>query len=386
MWHDLVIYTPMYVTFFWSIVLLLAFRQKNRAKFFLGFFMLTASVLYFCHAIFFNKYYSIYLYFEPVYAFASLSVYPLYYWYIRLLTVETKMNYRNLWKLFPAFLIGLSISIIYMLMSPHERTIFINKYLLHQNTIEAETALTVIQKWVYWSSRSIFALQVLVYVVLGSKLVVQYNERIANFYSNLESKTIIWVRLLLFSFVLASIVSMVFNGIGKGAFFDKTWLLSIPSILFSILLFIIGLQGYMQNYTVTDLESDEIQSEEIDSKSYNTIKLNGHLISLFEDEAIFKNPDLKITHLSEMLRTNRTYISRHINTHYSCTFSDFVNRYRIEEAKRLLADDTSKNFSLNYISEKSGFGSMGSFIRVFRELEGITPGKYRDDQLIKNGQ
>jgi YesN/AraC family two-component response regulator len=116
-------------------------------------------------------------------------------------------------------------------------------------------------------------------------------------------------------------------------------------------------------------------------KNYNTSKLNEKLLDLFINKAIYKHPDLKITHISEKLNTNRTYISKHINTEFSCTFSDFVNRYRIEEAKRLLIEDSSKNYSLNYISEKSGFGSMGSFMRVFRDFEGITPGKFREKNV-----
>jgi len=135
----------------------------------------------------------------------------------------------------------------------------------------------------------------------------------------------------------------------------------------------------MQNHTVIDLEIDEEKNNnDLNSKSYNTVKLNEKLLNLFKDEAIYKNPDLKITQVSELLNTNRTYISKHINTEFSCTFSDFVNRYRIEEAKRLLTSESSKGYSLNYISEKSGFGSMGSFMRVFRDFEGITPGQYRE--------
>ena len=188
----------MYVTFFWALVLLFAYRQNNKAKYFLGYFMITASVLYFCHAIFFNKYDSIYLYFEPIYAFASLSVYPLYYWYIKLLTVETKIYYRNLWHLSPGVFIGSVIALIYFIMSPQERDIFINHYLLHQQTGNPESFLIDLQKWVYRVERFVFAFQVVFFLVYGSKLVVRYNERIANFYSNLESKTIMWVRLLLF--------------------------------------------------------------------------------------------------------------------------------------------------------------------------------------------
>lgn len=139
----------------------------------------------------------------------------------------------------------------------------------------------------------------------------------------------------------------------------------------------------MQNHTVVDLELEENKGENFDTKSFNFNKLNDKLLKLFTVEEIYKNPDLKITHLSDLLHTNRTYISKHINTEFSCTFSDFVNRYRVEEAKKLLTSDSMKNFSLNYISEKSGFGSMGSFMRVFRDLQGITPGQFRDRQLSK---
>jgi YesN/AraC family two-component response regulator len=140
----------------------------------------------------------------------------------------------------------------------------------------------------------------------------------------------------------------------------------------------------MQNHTVVDLETEESKSENFVTKSYTTKKMDDELLALFSVKQIYKNPDLKITHLSEMLHTNRTYISKHINTEFSCTFSDFVNKYRVEEAKKLLIDETMKSYSLNYISEKSGFGSMGSFMRVFRDIEGITPGQFRDKSMLKN--
>jgi AraC-like DNA-binding protein len=224
---------------------------------------------------------------------------------------------------------------------------------------------------------------VLYSLIKGQKLVKQYNRRIANFYSNLESKSIVWVNFLLYSFVLTSIISIVFNIIGRGFFIESPLLLLIPSIIFSVLLFFIGFLGYMQNHSVINMFSEEIEHENFETKNYNTGKLNEKLLELFVDQSIYKNPELKITDLSELLNTNRTYISKHINTEFSCTFSDFVNRYRVEEAKKLLSSDLSKNYSLNYISEKSGFGSMGSFMRVFRDSQGITPGQYREQQKLK---
>ena len=100
---------------------------------------------------------------------------------------------------------------------------------------------------------------------------------------------------------------------------------------------------------------------------------------IFSEEKIYKQPDLKITHVSSLLQTNRTYISNLINQDFSCSFSDFVNKYRFLEARKLLQDGSFDNYSLHYISEVAGFGSLNTFIRVFKEHGGTTPGKFREN-------
>jgi AraC-like DNA-binding protein len=283
----------------------------------------------------------------------------------------------------PAIFFALVSVILYMLMNGEERQLYIGELLFRRQINELDSILIRSQKINVLASRIVFVLQVVYFLIRGQKLVKLYNHKIANFYSNLESKTIPWVSFFLYSFVATSLISIVFNFIGRGFFMESPVLLLIPSIIFSVLLFFIGFLGYMQNHTVVDLELEENESTNFDTKSSSINKLSENLLELFTVKEIYKNPELKITHLSEMLHTNRTYISKHINTEFSCTFSDFVNRYRVEEAKRLLSSDSSKIFSLNYISEKSGFGSMGSFMRVFRDSQGITPGQYRDQQLSK---
>jgi len=315
--------------------------------------------------------------------FASLSVYPLYYWYIKLLSVETSYRWHNLKLLTPAVLFTFATIVLYQLMSESERLTYFNELMLNRDKHSTDSKLISLQKTIYMISRIVFIVQVLYFLVKGQKLIKLYNKQIANFYSNLESRSILWINYILYSLLITAILSIVFNILGRSFFIESPFFLLIPSFIFSILLFFIGFLGYMQNHTVVDLEIEVMQSETTALKNYNTGKLNDKLLDLFVNEAIYKNTDLKITHLSEKLHTNRTYISKHINTEFSCTFNDFVNRYRIEEAKRLLAEDSSKNYSLNYISEKSGFGSMGSFMRVFRDFEGITPGQFRERNTFK---
>lgn len=375
---DLIIYTPMYVTFFWAIVLLLSKKENNPAKFFLGIFMCVAFLVYLSHAIFFQQNLHIYQLFDPIYVFSSLSVYPLYYWYIKLLTVETSYKWSNLWFLLPAVVFSLATGIIYQFMPDEEKLAYISNFLLERSSIQQESAAIKIQKLVFYGSRIVFAIQVLLFLIYGRKLVLRYNERVANFYSNLESKTIIWVKYLLYSYVATSTMSIAVNLIGRNYFAESLILLLIPSLIFSTLLFFIGLLGYMQNHTVVDLVKDEGFQSFIDQKKLNTSQLQNKLLELFELEKAYRKPELKITEVSQLLGTNRSYVSSLINNEFSCSFNEFVNSYRITEAKKILEKDSKETYSLNYIAESVGFGSVGTLIRVFKDIEGTTPGKYRE--------
>lgn len=383
MWFDLITYTPMYVTGFWALVLLMS-AKHNRTKQFLGIFMILAFGVYFSHALFFQKQYSFYLFFDPVYIFCSLSVYPMYYWYIKLLTVEPEYKSKNLIMFLPALIFAIAMIIDYIFMTPKERLDYLQSTLFLINESNTVSKLVSIQHLVFIASRLVFMIQVFYFLILGRKLVLQYNNRIANFYANQESKSIVWVNLLLYSFFATSVMSIIFNLAGRSLFLNSTFLLLIPSAIFSVLLFFIGFQGYLQNYSIIDLNQDELDNAEFSMKEYNQNQLKDKLLELFDSQQIYKHNDLKITQVSIILQTNRTYVSNLINSEFKCTFSDFVNRYRILEAKKLMSDSMQKNFTLSYVADESGFGSVNTFIRIFKDLEGMTPGRFRD-KLHLNG-
>jgi AraC-like DNA-binding protein len=370
----------MYITAFWAVVFLLSPIQKNRPKHFLGLFMVFAFFLYLAHTLFFKQEFSTYLVMDPVYTFASLSVYPMYYWYIRLLTVEPSINYRNLLLLLPAFIVSVATLFVYVLMGEAEKMEYLQHFLLKRKPVSELSSLVRTQGIIFFIGRFVFAATVIYCLVFGRKLVIQYNKRVANFYSNLEDKTIVWVKYLLYSFVATSLMSFIFNVIGRSVFIEfSAWLL-MPSLIFSVLLFFIGFQGYIQNYSVAELAADEEKVPAHGLSFSNSEQLKNEVVQLFENEKIYRDPNLKITHICNRLKTNRTYISKLINNQFDSTFSDFVNNYRIEEAKTLLTQNPPHQFSLNYVSEAAGFGSLSSFIRIFKEKEGITPGKYRESR------
>lgn len=89
----------------------------------------------------------------------------------------------------------------------------------------------------------------------------------------------------------------------------------------------------------------------------------------------YVRPGLTIKELSDILQTNRTYLSAYIKTTYRMTFRDWIIGQRIEYAKRLLVQYPV--LTVADISEKSGFQSPSHFIRLFKESAGCTPVKWR---------
>ena len=88
---------------------------------------------------------------------------------------------------------------------------------------------------------------------------------------------------------------------------------------------------------------------------------------------------LTIKELSEILHTNRTYLSAYIKTTYKMTFREWITFLRLEYAKNILKEHPEIN--IQKLAESSGFLSRSNFIKSFTEKEGCTPGKWKKANL-----
>lgn len=79
--------------------------------------------------------------------------------------------------------------------------------------------------------------------------------------------------------------------------------------------------------------------------------------------------------LLQVLPMNRTYLSEFINTTYGCTFYQFVTRYRIEEAKRIMRE--SSELKMADVAARSGFISPSAFTKIFTKEMGQTPSEWQ---------
>lgn len=98
------------------------------------------------------------------------------------------------------------------------------------------------------------------------------------------------------------------------------------------------------------------------------------------DQGIYRDKLLTKEKVADLLGTNRTYLSQVINEQTGQTFTQYVNRYRLDEAIRLLGDPQA-DITLKGIASDVGFSSMTTFYKVFQTNVGMSPKEYREKAL-----
>jgi two-component system response regulator YesN len=93
----------------------------------------------------------------------------------------------------------------------------------------------------------------------------------------------------------------------------------------------------------------------------------------------FKN-SITIENVARDLYTNRTYLSHYINDNYHCTFKNWIQQLRIEQAKQLLHDTT--NLAIYEISDQVGYADHSCFTHAFTRSTGVTPKQWRKQSKI----
>ena len=339
-----------------------------------GIFMSVSFLLYLSHAIYFQKVEKIYLFIDPIYTFATLAVYPLYYWYMQQLTTAKEHSFKKQYLFTPAVVLSTLSAIIYILMDSGERSEYLHQFLFGNETIKGTAGLIKAQIYIYIATRISFVIIIIHVYFLGRPFIIKYNQKLANYFSNLTQKSIHWVNKMLNAFILVSISSITLNAIGRSYFLDSSYLLSIPSITYSILFFFLGYLGYNQKYDISNLDMKDIEPSKTGVEN-NKKKLLISLTTQFEVNKIYHQNELKITDLASLMNTNRTYISNLINQEFGCSFNEYVNGYRIAEAKKLIKHLPDE--SLEQIAIKVGYGSLSTFFRTFKLQEGMTPSHFK---------
>ncbi|WMJ89729.1 AraC family transcriptional regulator [Anaerocolumna sp. MB42-C2] len=133
---------------------------------------------------------------------------------------------------------------------------------------------------------------------------------------------------------------------------------------------------------IHDILLNFIQSicSEIAKKNPNNESIINEAIIEYIDSNLTEN-DFNLNSISYQFNMNRNYLAKLIKEETSYSFNDYVNMKKISLAKELLS---TTMLTVEEISHRTGFSYAHYFIKVFKNMEGITPGQFREMQINNN--
>lgn len=131
-------------------------------------------------------------------------------------------------------------------------------------------------------------------------------------------------------------------------------------------------------------DSSSTSDEDTESKKYRTTRVSDeeckrllkNLDNVMKNDKPYINPDLKSNDLARLVSTSSYVLSYIFNQYLKSSYYDYVNKYRVEEFKRLVHTLDPHRYTLTALSQMCGFSSRASFFRHFKKLTGITPAEY----------
>ncbi len=341
---------PFVVCLFWFIAFAVQYRKNDSPKRVLTWFLATCTVLYLCHAMYLNGGLSVGA--ESLWALCSLSVYPLYYIYIRELTARPLG-----WKMIVLCLLPGVVVALANYLFPGAETDFARKILN--------------------------ALQICLVCYLGFKNLKTFDRELANVYADIEGRDTRDVKMLLVAFVITSILSTIANAIGKHFFTTNEWLV-LALLPFAIMLYALSYIGFVRTFSVNqfyDDSIDEVESLPLIEAVEKKDELELRIEKLMTEQRIYLRKNLKISEMAYEVGACRTYVSNFINSKYGCTFLEYINRHRIEYAKELMLKPEPMKMWI--VADMAGFSSEQSFYRNFRKFVGKNPAEWLAEEQKK---
>lgn len=95
----------------------------------------------------------------------------------------------------------------------------------------------------------------------------------------------------------------------------------------------------------------------------------------------YLDKNISTAHLNDVaskFNMNPNYLSQYFKKHTGDTFTNYINTNKIKVAKENLLNT---NKTVEHIAQELGFSSSSTFIRMFKQIEGLTPNAYREKQL-----
>lgn len=319
-----------------------------------SFFILHLSLyLINCHYYFPNT-----LLFSTVF---TLLYGPLIFFYFKMIVTDYKLKWMDLLHLIPALVLLVYIMPFYGLSSQEKFVI-----LFDQSDILLSQANVIIAANI---------LSLLVYMIFTIRLYGQAKKTV-----NQKNRRLLWQRNIIAMYVLYVVTYILYITVTSG-YLDN------PIFFHFQILVMVGLVFYVAYISYVQPEIFKGKVKLIDPIGIFKYKKSGltknfskelkqNLVHLLDEEKVYRRNDMNLDILSELLETNRHNTSQVINEHFDMNFFELMNKFRIEEAVRLIHGDSENKLNIIDIAYEVGYNNKVTFNKAFKKIHEVTPSQY----------
>lgn len=158
------------------------------------------------------------------------------------------------------------------------------------------------------------------------------------------------------------------------------WATYVLNILDDAVPYVVGPIAYSMVIYFLSYKAFQLKAADLDGevfKANDNHVLFHEITVLVVDKKWYLEADVSLSKLSKMVGKSAQIVSSVINEHARQNFNDFINYYRIQDAKKLLSDVENEKFTISSIAFDTGFSSLSSFNSAFKKFEGTTPSAFR---------
>ncbi|MCE5175454.1 MAG: AraC family transcriptional regulator [Bacteroidales bacterium] len=224
------------------------------------------------------------------------------------------------------------------------------------------------------------------YYVWALTILRKYTRRIKNYFSKIEHIYLHWLRVLLISSLMMTIIINITFFVDHFVHLAPFGFLQAASFVFvSIYVLFLGFFGHRQEGIYTKVLLQQVDKPLGPETSINKADEDFiyRLLSIMKEKKPYLNPDLTLSALSTEMGVTEEFLSGILNGQLNRNFFDFVNHYRVEDFKVQCLNPQNTNLTLIGIAYNCGFNSKATFNRVFKKMTNLTPGEFKQHVSIK---
>lgn len=222
---------------------------------------------------------------------------------------------------------------------------------------------------------SFWHLSVIAYGCWCLILLYRYHRHLPQVYASTEQRKRYWLVWIVVGFVLIVAWRLMLHLIGDTINPGVSNLMGIASN-YLMFIFVNALVFISIRYThlfgvLNTLKSDHDSAPEFTPEQVQRVE------RLMNEEHAYLEPDISVESLARRASLPERTLSRILNQHFGKNFFEFINSYRVEEAKRLLRAPESQHWTILEVLADAGFTSKSTFNAIFKKQVGKTPSQYR---------